>query len=141
MKKFLIALGVIIVLGVLYYLVSPLFITIEVQDELPETNETVSEGEVVASQIIGTSGHPASGTVRIVGDYIRFEDFYTINGPALHVYLSKDLEANDYVDLGKTKGTEGNINYKIPENVDIEAYKYVLHWCKPFSVLFNYGEI
>ena len=73
--------------------------------------------------------------------YIRYENFSTIDGPELRVYLSRDLGARDYIDLGLRKGTRGNINYSVPENVDINDYKYVLHWCRPFRVLFNYADI
>lgn len=43
--------------------------------------------------------------------------------------------------LGKLRGTEGNINYIIPDEVDISEYKYVMTWCKQFGVLFNYADI
>lgn len=138
MKKIIIILVVIVAILIAYYLISPLFIKIEVQEEAPQ----VEEGqEIEKNEVIGTSGHPASGTVSVIGDVIRYEDFMTINGPKLHVYLSKDLEAKEYIDLGPIKGTEGNINYNIPENIDISGYKYVMYWCVPFRVLFNYAEI
>lgn len=99
----------------------------------------------VSFPVLGTRGHPASGQVKILDvndtSIIRFENFETINGPELHLYLAKDLEANDYIDLGPIRGTKGNINYTIPAGVDISEYRYVLHWCVPFGVLFNYAEI
>lgn len=95
--------------------------------------------------IIGTQGHPAEGQVRIVSSggkqYVRYENFKTINGPDLVVYLSKDLEAKQYVSLGKLKATEGNINYEIPNGVNVGDYKYALVWCDAFSVLFNSAEL
>lgn len=98
-----------------------------------------------AVAIIGTKGHPAEGQVRIVSSggkqYVRYENFKTINGPDLVVYLSKDLEAKQYVSLGKLKATEGNINYDIPSGVNVSDYKYALVWCDAFSVLFNSAEL
>ena len=47
----------------------------------------------------------------------------------------------EFIDLGLIKGTEGSINYDLPEEVNIEDYPYVLHWCVPFSVLFNYAKV
>jgi len=95
--------------------------------------------------VMHTLGHPAEGKVRVLptseDTIVRFENYKTINGPQLHVYLSKDLEANDFIDLGKIRGTEGNINYSVPEGTDISEYKYVMVWCVPFGVLFNYAEI
>ena len=72
---------------------------------------------------------------------LRFEDFDTINGPDLRIYLSSDLGDDDFVELGKIKATKGNVNYEVPGDVDISKYKYVLVWCKPFKVLFSYAEL
>ena len=72
---------------------------------------------------------------------LRFEDFETVNGPNLHIYLSEDLEANNYVDLGKIKATKGNVNYNVDSSVDLEKYDKVLVWCVPFKVLFSYAEL
>lgn len=190
MKKLLLIIFVVVIVWIAYYLISPLFITVEVQEELPdnivtekvEDNLAVDvpsgveklteeekeemekqedefidvEVEVIepmpedviptAFTIMHTAGHPAEGTVRILettdgGTIIRYEDFSTINGPQLHLYLAKDLEANEFVDLGPVKGTKGNINYEVPEDVDISEYKYVMYWCVPFRVLFNFAEI
>lgn len=189
MKKLLLIVFIIAIVWIAYYLISPLFITVEVQEELPDNivTEEVSnlavdvpsgveklteeekeemekqEAEFVdvevevtepmpedviptAFTIMHTAGHPAEGTVRILettdgGTIIRYEDFSTINGPKLHLYLAKDLEATEFVDLGPVKGTKGNINYEVPEEVDISEYKYVMYWCVPFRVLFNFAEI
>ncbi|MBL1434458.1 DM13 domain-containing protein [Candidatus Wolfebacteria bacterium] len=113
---------------------------VEMEEVMPEMI-SVSK----AFPVMGTFGHPASGSVRVIkssGETIlRFEDFETINGPNLHLYLSKDLEAEDFIDLGAIRGTKGNINYTVPEGVDLSEYRYVMYWCVPFSVLFNYAEI
>jgi uncharacterized protein (UPF0333 family) len=147
-KKLLITLIVVIFLGVGYYLLSPLFINVKIDDPIPVSNSqnsVVSEIENKVAQIIGTSGHSASGSVRIVADgadtYIRYEGFKTINGPDIYVYLANDLEAKNFVNLGKVKATEGNVNYKIPDNIKVSDYKYVMVWCKAFGVLFNYADI
>ncbi|OGI14384.1 MAG: hypothetical protein A2878_00640 [Candidatus Moranbacteria bacterium RIFCSPHIGHO2_01_FULL_54_31] len=103
-------------------------------------NET---GEAV--QVTGTPGHPASGTVRIVTAdgkrYVRYENFRTINGPDIYIYLSKDIAAKEYIDLGRVKATEGNINYEIPAGTDVAEYPYVLTWCQAFGVLFNSAKV
>lgn len=119
----------------------------EMNEAMPEvmTKEEVIPEEVEKFPIMGTVAHPAGGYVKVLktdsGDVIRYEEFSTINGPNLHVYLAKDLRANEYVDLGEIKGTKGNINYSVPAGVKVEEYKYVMYWCVPFSVLFNYAEI
>lgn len=96
-------------------------------------------------KIMATGGHPAEGSVRVIetadGPVIRYEDFSTINGPNLHVYLATSLDASDHIDLGPIRGTSGDINYTVPEGVDLREYKYVMYWCVPFSILFNYAEL
>ncbi len=72
---------------------------------------------------------------------LRFEDFETINGPDLHIWLASSLGDEDYVDLGPIKATKGNVNYDVPADVDTNKYHKVLVWCVPFRVLFSYAEL
>jgi hypothetical protein len=110
------------------------------EEDMPEM-VAVSE----SFPVMGTFGHPASGNVKVIENLnetiIRYEDFETINGPNLHVYLSKDIEGKDFIDLGPIRGTKGNINYTVPEGVDLNEYRYVMYWCVPFAVLFNYADL
>ena len=131
----------IVVLLILYYLISPLFKNIILNEASPEGIQS----KATSSIIIGYAGHYATGTLKIITSenkrYIRYENFKTINGPDLYVYLSKDVEAKDYIDLGRIKATEGNINYEIPKDIDLKQYHYVMTWCKKFGVLFNYVDL
>ena len=149
------------VLGFAYYALSPLFINVVVDEALPESvsqmpaEQPVSTGEqvqdtpvapeVVGAEVVGTTGHPASGTARIVESggttFVRYENFKTINGPDLYVYLATDLGATEFVDLGRLRATEGNVNYEVPAGVDVADYRYVLVWCKAFSILFNSADL
>lgn len=118
---------------------------VEGTDEpMPENSEDETRLMVLAD-VVGTVGHPASGMVTVIdtedGQYVRFVNFSTSNGPQLHLYLAKDLAGDDYIDLGPIKGTKGNINYKVPEGVDLNEYRYVMHWCVPFGVLFNFADL
>lgn len=151
MKKWLIigSVAVIFLLTFLVWAVTPLFITVRIDEPAPGTtveinSETTAETNSGAA-VMGTSSHPASGSARIIRDngvqYVRYENFKTINGPDLYVYLSKDLEAEDFINLGAMKATEGNVNYAIPATVSVTDYRYVLVWCKAFGVLFNYADL
>lgn len=139
-------------IGFAYYAISPLFRNIQANDALPTqtVNSSAPQEEAVmpssaGAPVTGTLGHPASGTVRIVEAdgkaYVRYENFKTINGPDIYVYLAKDKGAKEFVNLGAVKATEGNINYEIPVGTDVSQYPYVLTWCKQFGVLFNYAEL
>ena len=171
-KLWIIGIAVVVIGGVGWYGLSPLFNTLQTDEPVPVESEAMmkKDGGVEASSaieqagdammkeksdammqkelmgtIVGTAGHPASGTVRIVHangkDYIRYENLKTINGPDIYVYLSKDLGAEDFVEIGKVKSTEGNSNYEIPAGTNVQDYKYVLIWCKQFGVLFNSAEL
>jgi peptide methionine sulfoxide reductase msrA/msrB len=138
------------VLAVVGYLfILPQFMGTERTDALPENvvtenNQTQMQTKQTFS-VVGTVGHSATGTVQILkteaGTVLRYEDFKTINGPDLFVYLSTDLKATEFINLGELKATEGSINYDVPSEVDLTKYKYVLVWCKKFGVLFNYADI
>lgn len=157
MKKIALGTVIAIALGIAWYGLSPLLVKKAVNDPLPsEASRTVeSESAVMLPEkesamtsrvpVVPTALHPASGFVRIAKDgtarYLRYEDYKTINGPDVRVYLSADLEAKDFIDLGPLKGTEGNINYEIPAGTDLAKYRYALTWCEDFSVLFNSAEL
>ena len=117
--------------------------------ELPnETSSPVGEPATFVEgpfSIEDTPLHPASGNIRLIRSpaqtLVRFENYDGTNGPDLFVYLAKDLEAAEFVNLGRAKGNVGNINYTVPSDVDIDEYKYVMTWCRAFSELFDYAEI
>ncbi len=151
LKKVLVGIVIMAVFVAAYYALSPLFRTVEVNEALPvETGKIMPEQMQVPAEAQGypikdTATHPASGEVKIIEangkQYIRYENFKTINGPDIFVYLAKDLDAKDFIDIGEVRATEGNVNYEIPQGVNPDEYKYVMVWCKQFGVLFNYAEI
>ena len=168
-KMLLLVFGILVLSGigyVLYYGVSPIFNVVTLDEALPQggmpkemamemvvPNENTEAPTPVAPKlsatppvaIVDTPLHPASGTVRIVeaedGLFVRYEDYETINGPDIFVYLAKDLDAKEFINLGAVKATVGNVNYQIPEGVDPREYPYVLTWCKQFGVLFNSAKV
>ena len=90
--------------------------------------------------------HNAEGKAKILtlsdgSQIIRLEDFRSTNGPDVHLYLSTNKQASDFIDLGRLKANIGNQNYQIPVNTDYNKYNYVLVWCQPFSVLFGSAQL
>jgi len=177
MKRSLAILIAALTLGLAIWLIAPLFIANEVQDELPSATPMSEEemAEIIANMpdidmdeprpahivttstprpitppaetfpIVDTPGHPATGDIRIVDTgeetFVRYENYMGTNGPDLFVYLTNDLEATDFVNLGRSKGNRGNANYSVPNDVNIEDYKYAMVWCRAFGVLFDYAQI
>jgi hypothetical protein len=172
-KKIIFTVLFILVLGVAYYVISPIFKNTKLNEPAPKNtsgemsdnnskplSSSTSTDNKITSEMVqkevalkleattpikGTSGHPASGEVKIItsGDVkiVRYENFKTINGPDLYVYLSKDLQAKEFVNLGKLKATEGNINYEVYKEINLKDYPYIIVWCKAFGVLFNSADI
>jgi hypothetical protein len=76
---------------------------------------------------------------------LRLTDFTTSNGPDVRVYLVAARDAADdetvkkagFVEVGKLKGTDGDQNYEVPADLDLEKYRAVTIWCRRFAV--NFG--
>jgi len=142
-----------------YYLISPAFVVIESNEASPvntmitevvqmptmPTAQEMSDATILSTAYFKPHDHDVEGKALLIDDngkkIVRFEDFDTVNGPELHVYLSTDLDAKDYIDLGEIKATRGNVNYDVPMGIDVNKYNKVLVWCEPFSVLFSYAEL
>jgi len=139
MKKALVIISAVIVALVIgWYLISPAFITVEMNEAAPsDIFDAMGDFKASAHEVEGKALLIQTNEKTI----LRFEDFETINGPKLHIYLSSDLGDEDFIDLGEIKATKGNVNYEIPSDVDVKKYNKVLVWCVPFSVLFSYAEL
>jgi hypothetical protein len=72
---------------------------------------------------------------------LALENFSSSNGPDLKVYLSKEKDPVNFINLGDLKATGGNQLYDIPNNIKTTDYKYALIYCKRFSHLFGFAEI
>jgi hypothetical protein len=106
----------------------------------------ISSGTVLAQGTLnGTTGHQVSGSVKYLEangmKTIRFENFSSTNGPDLKVYLAKDLNARDFINLGDLRSTTGNQNYGVTGMPDFTQYRYVLVWCQQFGVLFGSAQL
>ncbi len=72
------------------------------------------------------------------GKYIlALENISVINGPDLHVYLSKEMQPINFIDLGKLKSTSGNQLYEIPGSPDFKEYTFALVHCQLYNHLFG----
>lgn len=69
------------------------------------------------------------------------KDMTISNGPDLHVYLSKEVQPINFIDLGKLKSTSGTQVYSITGTPDFSQYKYALVHCQQFNHLFGSAEL
>jgi hypothetical protein len=159
MNKSLLIIAIVAIIGVgAAYAISPYFTNSTVNEALPNsttplTMEDESMMEDIARQTyegtfvgVGDGIHDAQGMVRTISlndgnNVLRLENFKATNGPDLYVYLATDNKASEFVSLGKLKANNGNQNYVIPENTDLEKYSKVLIWCKAFGVLFGNADL
>lgn len=111
-------------------------------DMLPNSGSEMTEQENIKGDFV-SDNHPTSGMVTVNADksVLSINNFKTDDGPKLLLYLTTDLDVNDYVDLGDLKGIEGDFEYDIPSNTDLMKYRYVVVWCVDFSVSFGHAEL
>ena len=119
-----------------------------------ETTPTVVLNEKVdtaaAKPVTGSSDFSngsygqVTGTARIYvtnGKYqLALENFASSNGPDLKVYISKEQQPFNFVNLGSLKSTSGNQLYDIPATVNVKDYTYALIYCQQYSHLFGYTQ-
>lgn len=151
-SKIFFIVAIIALVVVAWYLASPLILNKKVNEEFPiGANEEVtveiqeSMTDYQGSFIDADNFHKVSGSAKVISqdgvNYLRLEDFESTNGPDLYVYVSKDLDAEEYISLGRLKGNVGNQNYELSEEINFEEYDKVLIWCKAFGVLFGSADL
>ena len=111
----------------------------EIGDEMNSGGNTME----AAKGVFVSDAHPTMGTAVVNENMtnLALTNFKTDDGPTLLLYLSTEVDSQEYVDLGELKGLEGDFNYAIPVGTDIEKYKYVVVWCIDFSVSFGHAEL
>lgn len=121
-----------------WYLISPIFDSSRAEDVFPN-------GQVIAHGEFRPAFHSVRGRAILLsssdGEILHFEDFKTINGPGLHVYLAFGPDTTDFYDVGAVRATSGEINYVIPASIDTRRYRYVLIWSEALRTLFSYAEL
>jgi len=130
-----------------------LFVNKTVNESLPGVGQSASMKSEATSELATGSfrslAHETMGTATIhrLADgkrLLRLTNFKTSNGPDVHVYLvaAKDVPDNatvkkaGFLDLGSIKGNEGDQNYEVPADTDLNKYQAVTIWCARFNVNF-----
>jgi len=106
-------------------------------NEMVDTTAMLKHTGSFSSGPYGTT----SGTAEIYQQgttyLVKLANFSTTNGPALHVYLSKEAMPINYVDLGSLKSINGNQVYNITGMPDFTQYKYISIHCVQYNHLFG----
>ena len=94
------------------------------------TSYTVEGTAILEEELTG-------GLVLSFGD-----DFRSSSGPALEVYLSTTNGINGTsLSLGDLKGTLGAQTYRVPDNVALDTFDWVVIHCVPFNVTFGFAQL
>ena len=131
-----------------------LFINQKVNEAAPATLS--AEPEALYTGKLEGQVHQTSGRATIYKtadgkEYLRLSDFTTSNGPDVHVLLvrseDKALDQEivkgglDNVDLGTLKENQGDQNYDLPLNVDLNRYQAVAFYCERFHAIFGVARL
>jgi len=85
------------------------------------------------------------GVVKIYAQnnmYSLVLDSFTVSsGPDLHVYLSKEVQPLNFIDLGVLRTRSGTQVYNVSGMPDFTAFKYVLIHCQQFDHLFGSANL
>lgn len=117
----------------------------------PSPGTTAPAGPVdLAAGTFVSQEHATAGDARLIqlpdgSRVLRVEGFSTSNGPDLHVWLSEETAGGNWfkyhgarsIPLGELKGTDGDQNYDIPADADLDGIRSVVIWCDRFNVAFG----
>jgi hypothetical protein len=131
-----------------------LFVNVKVNEAAPAGLS--SEPETLYTGRLEGKVHQTSGRATIYKaadnkQYLRLSDFATSNGPDVHVLLAKRDDKTldeeivkghlDAVELGVLKGNQGDQNYDLPGNVDLNKYQAVVVYCERFHAIFGVARL
>jgi hypothetical protein len=116
-----------------------------VLDEMIDTTKGMDSTAMTSLQYSGDFTSGPFGTVTGKAEVyktgtmyqVKLADFNTNNGPALHVYISKEAMPITYLDLGILKSTAGNQVYSVTGMPDFMEYKYISIHCVAYNHLFG----
>lgn len=107
--------------------------------------KTIASGSFISAE------HPTQGMAKIVTEngqrYVEFDrQFKSDNGPDLFVLLHTqatpmDYASDRYVSLGRLQNVSGQQRYAIPADVEIEAFKSIVVWCREFNATFGFAPL
>jgi hypothetical protein len=88
--------------------------------------------------------HTTSGGVRLYEKdgkrTLVFQDFKTDAGPDLRIYLSETTSVRNFIEIARLDAS-GNFFVPLPGPANPSQQRFVLIWCKAFSVLFGNAEL
>ena len=150
--KFLTPIGLLFLLGLLAgcksteTTVVPLPVA-STQPASTTTGTTTPTSSTAGAPVLGkfvSNVHTTSGTVQVseTGGVrtLVFTNFSTEGGPDLRIYLAENTSLRNFIEVSRLDKT-GSFSVELPATANPAQQRYVLIWCKAFSVLFGSAEL
>lgn len=118
----------------------------------PDAAEPVEPAEVARGEFLSID-HGTTGVARVLEladgrRVVRLEGLDTSNGPDLYLYLTANPAGgeeaafdDEFVDLGRLKGNQGDQNYDLPPGTDLTRFATVAIWCDRFDSAFGAADL
>jgi hypothetical protein len=124
----------------------------DTDDERADPSTKVAATELARGEFTSRD-HDTSGVARMLEladgrRIVRLEELDTDNGPDLYLYLGSNPADgdegefdDDFVNLGRLKGNQGDQNYELPDGTDPERHRTVVIWCDRFDSAFGAADL
>ena len=108
-----------------------------VLNEMADTASVLKYSGDFTSGTYGTVTGKAEIYKKTTAIEVKLAGFNSSNGPALHVFISKEAMPVNFIDLGALKSTTGNQVYPVSGMPDFTDYKYISIHCVAYNHLFG----
>ncbi len=110
-----------------------------VLNEMTDTTAVLKYSGGFISARYGTVSGKAEIYKKINTFEVKLSNFNSTNGPALHVFISKESMPVNFIDLGPLKSTSGNQLYNVTGMPDFKDFKYISIHCVLYDHLFGWA--
>jgi len=108
------------------------------QKEKMMDDKTAAPMAPMAATLVGAPGHHAAGKVTFTKemgkDVLVLSDLEVDKVPDGHVFLAKNGDRTQGIDLGILKQFSGNVSFALPAGTTPDAYDSVIIYCEKFKV-------
>lgn len=107
-------------------------------DAMMAKNETDETAEPWSAMLTGSEGHHASGKVSFADEMgahrLMLSDVTIDKVPDGHVYLAKNGDRTQGIDLGILRKFSGRVSFALPAGISPDAYDSVIIYCEQYDV-------
>jgi hypothetical protein len=108
-----------------------------VLNEMTDTTAVLAYSGTFGSGPFGSVSGQAEIYKKGMSFEVKLANFSSTNGPALHVFISKEAMPINFIDLGALKSTTGNQVYNVTGMPNFMDYKFISIHCVAYNHLFG----